>query len=243
MTLLSVQGLKKEFDGLSVLKDFSLSIDQGSYLSLIGPSGCGKSTFFDLLTGAISPGEGQILWDGRVVPDISTKVAWMAQSDLLLPWLSALENVLLPKISPKKQDRERAIDLFGKLGLEGFEDYLPHSMSGGMRQRCALARTIMFDRELILLDEPLSALDSLTRQELQGLLVSLQRDFGKTIIMITHDVEEAIITSDKIVLLSEQPMEIRLVYVLKGDKPRLRDDPYVVGLRKEILGLVGGNKP
>lgn len=241
MTLLSVRELKKDFDGLSVLDDFSLSVDRGSFVSLIGPSGCGKSTFFDLLTGTVSPDGGRILWKGGPLPDLSTKVAWMAQADLLLPWLSALENGMLPKTSPKKSDRERAVALLRALGLEGFEDYLPHRLSGGMRQRAALARTIMFDRELILLDEPLSALDSLTRQELQGLLVALQRDFHKTIIMITHDVEEALTTSDVIVLLSEQPMEVRSIYELKGEKPRFRDDPYVVGLRKEILELLRGD--
>lgn len=241
MNLLSVQGLKKDFDGLSVLESFSLSVDRGDFVSLIGPSGCGKSTFFDLLTGAVPPDEGEFLWEGSGVSDLSTKAAWMAQSDLLLPWLSAMENGLLPKKNYTLQDRERAVDLFRKLGMEGFEDYLPHRLSGGMRQRAALARTIMFDRELILLDEPLSALDSLTRQGLQGLLVTLQKDFGKTIIMITHDVEEALITSDVVVLLSEQPMEVRSIYELKGEKPRLRDDPYVVGLRKEILGLLRGD--
>ncbi|SMG35203.1 ABC transporter ATP-binding protein [Dethiosulfovibrio salsuginis] len=241
MNLLSVQGLKKDFDGLSVLEDFSLSVARGDFVSLIGPSGCGKSTFFDLLTGAVPPDEGELLWEGCGVPDLSTKAAWMAQTDLLLPWLSAMENSLLPKNNYTLQDRERAVDLFRKLGLGGFEDYLPNRLSGGMRQRTALARTIMFDRELILLDEPLSALDSLTRQGLQGLLVALQKDFGKTIIMITHDVEEALITSDVVVLLSEQPMEVRSIYEIEGEKPRLRDDPYVVALRKEILGLLRGD--
>ena len=243
MTLVSVEGLKKDFDGLSVLSDFSLSVDRGSFVSLIGPSGCGKSTFFDLLTGAIAPDEGRILWEGRTISDLSKKAAWMAQSDLLLPWMSALDNALLPRLSPKKSDRERAMALFCELGLEGFEDYLPYRLSGGMRQRNALARTIMFDRELILLDEPLSALDSLTRQDLQGLLVSLQRDFGKTIVMITHDVEEALVTSDFVVVLSDQPMSVRSSYELSGTKPRLRDDSYVVGLRREILDMLGGHGP
>jgi NitT/TauT family transport system ATP-binding protein len=240
MTLLSVSKLRKSFEGLLVLSDLDLEVEPGEFVSLIGPSGCGKSTLFDLLTGSVSPDEGAITWKGAPVEDLSSLAAWMSQSDLLLPWLTLRENAMLPIRHPTGKDKKRGDSLLKRLGLRGFENYLPGKVSGGMRQRCALARTILFDRELILLDEPLSALDALTRQGLQGMLVTLQKEFGKTIVMITHDVEEALVTSDRLVTLSQAPMKITGNYSLQGYKPRHRDDPYVVKLRGAIMDVLQG---
>jgi len=240
MTLLSVSKLRKSFEGLLVLSDLDLEVEPGEFVSLIGPSGCGKSTLFDLLTGSVSPDEGAITWKGAPVEDLSSLAAWMSQSDLLLPWLTLRENAMLPIRHPTGKDKKRGDSLLIRLGLRGFENYLPGKVSGGMRQRCALARTILFDRELILLDEPLSALDALTRQGLQGMLVTLQKEFGKTIVMITHDVEEALVTSDRLVTLSQAPMKITGNYSLQGYKPRHRDDPYVVKLRGAIMDVLQG---
>lgn len=241
MTLLSAIGLRKTYQGISVIEDFDLEVERGDFVTLIGPSGCGKSTLFDLLTGFQGLDGGIIEWKGKKISDLSGKAAWMGQSDLLLPWLSILENAMLPLHSRKKADRDRALSLLKKLGLDDFENYLPGQISGGMRQRCALARTILFDRELILLDEPLSALDSLTRQGLQGLLVALQRDFGKTIVMITHDVEEALLTSDRLIILSSSPMTIRETHRLDLKKPRSRDNGHIVELRRDILKTLEGS--
>lgn len=235
MSLVSLRGLTKRFDGVTVVEGLSLDVGAGQFVALIGPSGCGKSTLLDLLVGAVPRDEGTVLWHGAPVEDLSHNAAWMSQDDLLLPWLSLIDNAMLPVHRPDRDDRKRAASLLDRLGLQGFEDYRPDQVSGGMRQRCALARTLLFGRELLLLDEPLSALDALTRQGLQELLTVTQRDFGKTIVMITHDVEEALITADRLVILSRAPMTILEDLDLTGPKPRHGDSPVVVSLRRRIV--------
>ena len=221
--MLEVSGATKNYPDLEVFSNISLKVPKVGFHVLIGPSGCGKSTLLDGLTGVVKLDDGVLFQDGRQVKDLSAHAAYMQQKDMLLPWFSLLDNALLPaKIDGRdlKAARSEAIDLFRRLGLEGFEAFRPDQVSGGMRQRCALVRTLMFKRDLILLDEPLSALDTITRRSLQSLLLLLQTEFRKTILMITHDIEEALLLADEIYLLSVRPMVIDQHFVLDAPKPR-----------------------
>ena len=174
--MLRLSHLGKKYNGLPVIDQFDLDIEKGSFSVLIGPSGCGKSTLFDLLTGTIEREYGTMEWIGEAVPHLGQIAAYMQQKDLLLPWLSLMQNAMLPQVFSKEKHlrkNKKAKGLFERFGLNGFEDYLPGAVSGGMKQRCALIRTLMFEREIVLLDEPLSALDAITRRSLQSLLLSL----------------------------------------------------------------------
>lgn len=214
------------------------------FVVLIGPSGCGKSTFFDVLTGVTPADAGQLSWRDEKVDHLGELAAYMHQKDLLLPWFSLLENSLLPARTAGGDLHEaesRALRLFSRLGLSGYEQHLPHQVSGGMRQRCALVRTLMFNRDLILLDEPLSALDAITRKSLQSLLGLLQSEFKKTLVMITHDVDEALLLADDLYLLSVKPMEISEKIVLCDDKPRRLDNPELLAMKETILRKLQGD--
>lgn len=236
--MLQVLNLSKHFDQLTVLNQFSLTVSPNGFTVLLGPSGCGKSTLFNVLTGVIPKYEGQIVWQGEDLPHVGEKAAYMQQNDLLLPWFSLLENALLPariRAAGTSESRPKALKLFKRLGLEGFEGYMPAEISGGMRQRCALVRTLMFERELVLLDEPLSALDAITRRSLQSLLLMLQSEFDKSIVMITHDVEEALLLADEVLVLSHIPMQIRERVVLSSRKPRKMKDPELIEIKEHVL--------
>ena len=239
--MLHVSQLSKRFGGLAVFENFDLSLPQNGFTVLIGPSGCGKSTLFDVLTGVVAADSGEISWHGKTVSNLRKISAYMQQKDLLLPWFSLMDNALLPvKVgaADKAQSGAKAAALFKRLGLEGFESYLPGKISGGMRQRCALVRTLMFERELVLLDEPLSALDAITRRSLQALLLMLQEDFAKSILMITHDIEEALRLADEILVISGRPMRILDRFSLQGPKLRRMDDPQLLEIKEYVIDLL-----
>ncbi len=242
--MLDVLGLEKQFNGQPVFSGLDLKLEPGRFKVLVGPSGCGKSTLFDGLTGVVGLDCGTISWQGRPLPHLGAHAAYMQQKDLLLPWLSLLDNALLPVSAVKKNNgdfREKALDLFRRLGLEGFESHRPGQVSGGMRQRCALVRTLMFDRDLVFLDEPLSALDAITRRGLQNLLLLLQTEFGKTILMITHDIDEALVLADEIYLLSPRPMRIKQAIPLNTPKPRKLNDPQLMDIKEYCLSRLEGD--
>lgn len=236
--MLEILGFSKQFNGKTVIDDFSLSLGSGSFTVLIGPSGCGKSTLFDLLMGSLPRDGGRLLLHGREIPDLGTFAAYMNQKDLLLPWMSLLDNALLPvavKRKPSAEDRKEACGLFGDLGLSGYEGHFPGEVSGGMAQRCALARTLMFHAPLVLLDEPLSAVDAITRQSLRDLLLLLQEKFGETMLMITHDVDDALLLADRIILLSPSPLSVKEVVELASGKPRDGLGSELLSLKRRIL--------
>ena len=223
---------------------FDMTVPRGGFTTLIGPSGCGKSTFFDVLTGVFPRDGGRISWLGEDVPDLMGRAAYMQQKDLLLPWLSLIDNAMLPARmagADRKEMLEKASTLFGRLGLHDFEQYLPRKVSGGMRQRCALVRTLMFEHELVLLDEPLSSLDAITRSGLQELLLLLQSEFNKTILMITHDIEEALLLSDELLVLTPMPMRIRERFVLKPSKDGRSLDPELLNIKEHVLEELRGD--
>jgi len=236
--LLVIKDLAKRFNGHRIFEGFSLSVPDNGFTVLIGPSGCGKSTLFDLLMGIAPMDQGTLAWRGEKISALQTLAAYMQQSDLLLPWLTLESNAGLPAELagvPARQRVSSVSALFVKLGLEGFEDYLPSMVSGGMRQRCALARTLMFARDIVLLDEPLSALDAITRRQLQAVLLLLQTEFDKSILMVTHDVEEALLLADDLVVLSAAPMRICERFRLELPKPRDIADRSFLEIKARVL--------
>ncbi|MBN2397956.1 MAG: ABC transporter ATP-binding protein [Deltaproteobacteria bacterium] len=242
--MLSVSGLTKRFEDLSVMDGFDLTLRRGGFMTLVGPSGCGKTTFFDILTGVFPKDGGRISWLGEETSHLMGRAAYMQQKDLLLPWLSLIDNAILPaRIAGADPDesREKVLSLFRRLELDGFEGYLPAKVSGGMRQRCALVRTLMFEHELVLLDEPLSALDAITRRGLQGLLLLLQSEFKKTILMITHDIEEALLLSDEVLVLTPMPMRVRERFVLDMPKAGRRTNPDLLRIKEHVLDELEGD--
>ncbi|SMD05817.1 NitT/TauT family transport system ATP-binding protein [Desulfocicer vacuolatum DSM 3385] len=236
--MLKISGAAKIYGGQTIFSRFDLTVAQGQFNVLVGPSGCGKSTLFDGLTNVISLDKMALSWKGEALPHLGCHAAYMQQKDLLLPWFSLLDNALLPvKIGNQSLAAmtTMAENLFSRMGLKGYESHRPNEVSGGMRQRCALVRTLMFNRDLILLDEPLSALDAITRRRLQSLLLLLQTEFNKTILMITHDIEEALLLADEVYILSPLPMVITDRFVLDQEKPRKFTDPRLLEIKEKVL--------
>lgn len=208
---------------IQALRGVTGAIPTGTFTFLLGPSGSGKSTLFNLITGLTEPDTGEVLIDGQRVDGRTGMVGLMPQRDLLLPWRTVMNNVILgPEIDgvPKRVARRRAREMLPMFGLEGFENAYPDTLSGGMRQRAALLRTFLTDRSILLLDEPFGALDALTRRELQRWLLEMWRRFDKTILFITHDVEEAVYLADRVLVFSARPG--RITKILTVDLPRPR---------------------
>lgn len=231
-----VAGLSKSFrvDGRTVeaLHEVSLRAGAGRFVSLIGPSGCGKSTLFNIICGLMEPDRGEILLAGQAARHRAGRLAYMPQKDLLLPWRTVLDNVILgPEIAGQSlaEARRQARELLPLFGLAGFEGNYPAVLSGGMRQRAAFLRAVLQKSPAILLDEPFGALDALTRASLQEWLLEVWARFGQTILFITHDVEEAVFLSDRVYALTPRPGHVRLV--LDVDLPRPRDRSMVTSAR------------
>ncbi|HEY6255746.1 MAG TPA: ABC transporter ATP-binding protein [Xanthobacteraceae bacterium] len=221
---------------IHALAPITLSITAGRFVSLIGPSGCGKSTIFNIIAGLLQPSGGRVLIDGRDATGTIGRVGYMLQKDLLLPWRTVLDNVVLGmeiQGVPLREARSRALPLLQRYGLSGFEYRYPSSLSGGMRQRAALLRTLLFDADVILLDEPFGALDAQTKLKLQEWLMRLWSDFGKTVIFVTHDVEEAIYLSDEVNVMATRPGRIIETIPVAIERPRLRASV----LRPEFLAI------
>ena len=208
-----------------VLDHLSFSVDSGSFVSVIGPSGCGKSTLLRIIDGLIHPDEGKVLVDGRLVTEPGIDRAVVFQYFGLYPWRDVLGNVafgLELQNVPKQARTARALDKIRLVGLEGFEHHYPHELSGGMRQRVGFARALALDPEIILMYEPFSAVDEQTRELLQHELLELWAKTGKTIIFVTHSIDEAVYMSDRIIVLSARPG--RIVETIDVGLPRPRDD-------------------
>lgn len=207
------------------LDRISIGVDAGRFVSLIGPSGCGKSTIFNVIAGLLVPSEGRVEIDGEDVTGFIGRVGYMLQKDLLLPWRTVLDNVVLGmeiRGVPIARARERAMPYLQRYGLGGFERQYPTALSGGMRQRAALLRTLLCDTEIILLDEPFGALDAQTRSAMQEWLLQIWEDFGRTVVFITHDVDEAVFLSDEIYVLSARPGRVRARLEVPLERPRAR---------------------
>jgi ABC-type nitrate/sulfonate/bicarbonate transport system ATPase subunit len=205
------------------LDDVSLSVAPREFVAIVGPSGSGKSTLFNLIVGLLQPDSGEIRLDGELAEARLGRFGYMPQRDLLLPWRDILGNVLVPlelRGTPPAEARRRALDLLPLFGLEGFERAWPAALSGGMRQRAALLRTILGDSRTLLLDEPFGALDALTRREMQDWLLGLWTRLQPTVLFITHDVDEAVYLADRVLVLGPRPA--RVVRELQVRLPRPR---------------------
>jgi ABC-type nitrate/sulfonate/bicarbonate transport system ATPase subunit len=237
---LEVKNLYKRFgsanQGLTVLDDINLTVKPGEFISVIGSSGCGKTTFLRLIVGLEKDYEGDILLDGKKLngPDRNRGVVF--QDHRLLPWLTIEKNVGLGLKDAKSGESRQAIQEHLELvGLKGFEKHYPHQLSGGMSQRAAIARALVNRPEILLLDEPLGALDALTRMYMHQELERIWKKEGITMIMITHDVEEAIVLSDKIVVMSSRPGTIKKIIPVPLARPRDRAGYDFVKIKEEVL--------
>ncbi|GLY30974.1 ABC transporter ATP-binding protein [Kineosporia sp. NBRC 101731] len=238
---IALKGIAKSFGATDVIKDITFDAAPGSFVSVIGPSGCGKSTLFNVMAGLETPGTGQVLLDGNDATGRSEHFAYMPQKDLLFPWRTILDNTTLGlevQGVRRKAAREQAKPLFGTFGLSGFENSHPFQLSGGMRQRAALLRTVVQGREVLLLDEPFGALDALTRTEMQTWLEGVWEKYQWTVVLITHDIREAVYLSDKVVVLSARPTTVRLE--VEVDLPRPRElsmvtSPAFAAIEEELL--------
>lgn len=231
------------------LREVSIHARQGEFVTIIGPSGCGKSTLLAVLAGLRRPDTGAVRLGGREITGQVGLVGLMPQRDLLLPWKRVLDNAALPlrlRGVPGRQARRTARDLFPRFGLSGFERAWPAALSGGMRQRVALLRTFLTGREVLLLDEPFGALDALTRAGMQEWLLDVWSTWGKTVVLVTHDVDEAIYLSDRIYIMSPRPGRIRHMVDVPLARTRRYDQVVTsasfTGLKRELLGELRGGE-
>jgi NitT/TauT family transport system ATP-binding protein len=206
-----------ELDGhiVPVIADLSLTLKEGEIVSVVGPSGCGKTTLLNTLCGLLTPDSGHIRWHGREVLGQPQNVGYMLQKDLLLPWRTALGNTMLGLeirgVAPAEaENRSRA--MLDQLGLHGFADHYPSTLSGGMRQRVALARTLVNEPDVLLLDEPFAALDFQSKLLIENDTVGLVRQGRRSLLLITHDIEEAVSLADRVIVLSKRPTRIKAIY-------------------------------
>lgn len=240
---LKIDHLSVSFSGQKILSDVSLGIEEGAFVSILGPSGCGKSTLLNILAGLVPLEEGAFYVDDAPISGASEHFAYMPQEDLLLPWKTIMDNVCLYGAIHKEkvQAREKAAELFPVFGLAGYENAYPEELSGGMRQRAAFLRTALCKADILLLDEPFGALDVITRSDMQDWLATMRSQLKKTTLLVTHDIDEAIYLSDKILILNGKPATIRKEIVI--DEPqRSREWLYAQGdLRTEIYKLLKEN--
>jgi sulfonate transport system ATP-binding protein len=242
---LDIESVSHAFDidgaALPVLQDVNLSIEPGEFVALLGPSGCGKSTLLRLVAGLEPPRAGVLREDGVRIgaPDPSRVVVF--QDPTLFPWRTVWDNVALGLEAQGilKQRRQRVDDTIELVGLSAFRSAYPHQLSGGMAQRAALARALVNEPKVLILDEPLGKLDSLTRITMQAELVSLWQRKGFTTLLVTHDAEEALFLANRVIVLSERPARIKADIRVQRPYPRHRGDPYLADLRRQILGLLG----
>lgn len=234
-TFIDVRDLTKSFGEKPVLDGISFGVQPGQFVSIIGPSGSGKSTVFNMLAGLDRPDSGTV----RVPP-----CAYMPQKDLLFPWRSVLDNTTLGlevQGVAKKEARARARELFPVFGLDGYESARPFELSGGMRQRAALLRTVVQGRSVLLLDEPFGALDSLTRSDMQAWLQQVWSEFRWTVLMITHDIREAVYLSDRVIVLSPRPAHVRRQVEVTLPRPRgleIVTTPQFAAVEKQLMDVL-----
>lgn len=234
--LISLININKSFEQEEILKDISLNINKGEFVSILGPSGCGKSTLFNIITGLIAADNGTL--------SVKGDIGYMQQKDLLLPWKTIIDNVVLPldiRGVNKKASREKANKYIDMMGLKGYENKYPYQLSGGMKQRASFLRTFLSSEEIMLLDEPFGALDSITKGKMQRWLLEMKTTLNNTILFITHDIEEAIFLSDRIYVMASKPGVIKeeiIVDFFKEDKQNRLLSQDMLKLKEDILKIL-----
>jgi ABC-type nitrate/sulfonate/bicarbonate transport system ATPase subunit len=232
-TAVQIDRVTRRFGAVVALDELSLRATEHEVLCVVGPSGCGKSTLLELICGLQAPDEGAVR---------SEPAVYMPQRDLLFPWYSALDNAALPLRvvgESRAAARAHARPLFAELGLGGFERASPTALSGGMRQRVAFLRTLLAGKPVLALDEPFAALDALTRAEVQRWLETALEREPRTVVLVTHDVEEAVVLGDRVLVLSRRPGRVVAELPVRLPRPRRRTDPEVVALREQALEALG----
>lgn len=225
MSLLEVKDVTQVYDGVTIIEDVNFSVEKGETVCLIGASGVGKTTLFQVLSGLTVPASGEVLLNGENVVGKTGKVSYMLQKDLLLPFKTIIDNVSLPyRVGgmPKKRAREKVAPYFKQFGLQGSEKKYPGQLSGGMRQRAAFMRTYFFGHELMLLDEPFSALDEMTREDMYAWYMRIAKELGLSTVFISHNLEEAITLADRILVMSGRPG--RIAHELKVERDGAEGD-------------------
>lgn len=246
MAALEVKDVTFSYDGVTpVIKDINLTLNDGELVCLLGVSGGGKTTLFNIIAGLNRPQQGKVLLNGEDVTGQSGRISYMLQKDMLLPYRTVLDNVALPMLIKgvkKKEAREKASGYFAQFGIEGTQHQYPAELSGGMRQRAALLRTYLFSGDVALLDEPFSALDTLTKGEMHRWYLDVMDNIRLSTVFITHDIDEAILLSDRIYLLTGNPGTITDEIVIKEPKPRRKDfnltDAFLA-YKREIISRIG----
>ncbi|TGB03848.1 ABC transporter ATP-binding protein [Halobacillus salinus] len=233
MAKLNIDHVNKSFGDNLVLKDLAFDVKEEEFVSIIGPSGSGKSTLFHLIGGLYEPDDGMIQLDGKRINGQKGAISYMPQSPSLLPWRTLLENVVLGAEIHGKMEEKTAKSMIQKAGLSGFEHSYPHELSGGMQQRASFIRSLLSPQSLICLDEPFSALDEFTRLEMQKWLLDTWEQHQRSILFITHNIEEALYLSDRIILLSDRPATVQREFKVPFTRPR---DPSIV-LTEEFLKM------
>ncbi len=229
---------------LKVLDRVNCDVDAGEFLSIIGPSGCGKSTLLSLVAGYIKPSDGRVLVHGKPVAGPGSDRVMVFQSPALFPWLTAAQNVayglrLAANRGKARDPKATVAQLLELVGLTGFSEHYPLELSGGMRQRVEIARALAVEPDILLMDEPLGALDALTRRTMQGELIRIWQETGKTILFVTHDIEEAIVMADRVIIMSARPAFVQEEIRIDLPRPRHRDDTRVGSLSRRIAALLG----
>jgi NitT/TauT family transport system ATP-binding protein len=231
-TVLEIRGVTHQFrhasrekyaTSVSALQNVSLTARKGEFVSLVGPSGCGKSTLLSILAGLTIPSQGAAFIGGDQVTGIRTDVGFIFQRDAILPWRTALQNIELPlkyRNVPAKEAREKALEWLGRMGLRASADRYPHQLSGGMRKRISIAATLVYEPSILLMDEPFSALDVQTRDLIENDVMRVWQGSGQTVVFVTHDLEEAIGMSDRIVVMTASPGRVRQEYEVSLPRPR-----------------------
>jgi len=220
---LAVRNLSKWFGDLEALRDIDVDIERGGFVSVVGPSGCGKTTFLRIVAGLEPASGGEVLIDGRVVTRPGGDRGFVFQSDSLLPWRTVLANALIgPEVAGRagEAERRRTLDLLKLVGLDGFEDYYPRQLSGGMRQRVNLARALAIDPDILLMDEPFASLDAQTREIMQTELLRIWEQGRKTVLFVTHQIDEAVFLSDRVVVFARRPGRLQESVTIDLPRPR-----------------------
>jgi len=248
-TLIRFRGVAKTFGvgdrAVNAVRGVNLDVARGEFVTLVGPSGCGKSTLLNMTAGLFQPSAGEVLYDGRRVDGVNLHTGYMTQNDHLLPWRTVAANIRIPleiRGVPRREADDRIASLIGMVGLRGFERSYPSQLSGGMRKRTALARLLAYDPETLLLDEPFAALDAQLRLNMQVELLNLSRRLNKTMLFVTHDLDEAAALGDRCVVFSPRPGTIRTIIEspLPRDRNvlRLRHDPRYIDLTAQLWDLI-----
>lgn len=246
--MIALEGVSKWFFSKGkrfvAIDDVSIDVMRGSFVTLLGPSGCGKSTIFNMIAGFTFPDRGRVCFDGSPLTKPNVGIGYMTQRDALLPWRTVIENVTLPltlQRVARSEARERAMSMLKRVGLESFAEHVPAELSGGMQKRCALARTLVFNPQMLLMDEPFGNVDVQLRSQLQRVLTALWESERKTVVFVTHDLEEAIALSDTVIVLSRRPGRVKAILPIDLPRPRdpvaMRFEPAFVEVRRQLWEL------